>query len=146
MATAPDQLTTTERLKNRYRQLSKIFFFIAIVYSIWIAVLIIGIYILNLGSKWAALTLDQWMYTAIGILTGMIILELLFILHYTITTRKKEKPQPVVVQGKHVHSFTIPVGAKGGLFSKTYVLIDEDNILHLRYQMIPPNDLWGKQQ
>jgi hypothetical protein len=36
--------------------------------------------------------------------------------------------------------------AKGGIFSKTYIIIDEDRVLNIRYQMIPPNDLWGQQQ
>jgi membrane protein YdbS with pleckstrin-like domain len=146
---AAEQPNNEEHLKSRYFKISKIFFLIAIIYSLWIAVLIMGVYFLRLGSKWAALTLEQWIYTAIGLLIGLIALEFIFILHYTVTTRKRqrrEKPQPVTMQGKQVHSFTLPVGAKGGIFSKTYIMIDEARILHLRYQMIQPNDLWGKKQ
>ena len=144
---AEEQIPNEEHLKSRYRKVSKIFFLIAIIYCLWIAVLIMGAYFLGLGSKWAVLTLEQWITTAIGLLIGIIALEFIFILHYTISYRKKqrrEKPQPVTMQGKQVHSLTLPIGAKGGIFSKTYIMIDEARVLHLRYQMIQPTDLWTK--
>jgi hypothetical protein len=50
------------------------------------------------------------------------------------------------IQGKQVHNYTVPLDAKGGIFSKTFILIDEDSILNVRYQMIPSDDLWGNKQ
>ena len=57
---------------------------------------------------------------------------------------EKEKSKPIFYKGKRIHTYTLPIGSKGGLFSKTYVRIDEKNILNLRFQMISPNDLWQK--
>jgi len=81
------------------------------------------------------------------LVTFFIILELLAIFHYLLAKRGKKKaeaPQPVSMKGKQVHIFTLPMGAKGGVYSKTFIKIDEINVLNLRYQIIPPNDLWQK--
>jgi hypothetical protein len=55
-----------------------------------------------------------------------------------------EKPKSLYLRGKKLHVYTLPEGSKGGVFSKTYVKIDEENILTLRYQMIMPEELWGE--
>lgn len=138
-----------EKLKRRFLKASKILLLLAIIYILWIAVLIIGIYFLKLGSKWAILTIEQWIYSAIALFSFIIVLDIVFLLSNVVSRRKQvtqEKPQRVVLHGKQVHSYTIPIGAKGGIFSKTYIMIDETRVLNLRYQMILPNDLWGKKQ
>jgi len=139
-----------ERQKQRLVKASKIFFFITVLYCLWIAIVIIGVYFLKLGNKWAILTMDQWILSAIALISIAIGLEVVLLLHFLLSQRKllppKKKTQKEYVQGKEVHSFTIPIDAKGGIFSKTYILIDENRVLNLRYQMIPPNDLWGQQQ
>jgi hypothetical protein len=149
MATT-DPTTQEEKLKQRYLKISKIFLLITLIFSLWIVVVIIGFYNLEFAPKWAALTIEQWILSAIVLISILICFEIIFILHYLSSKRKKVKPEPTrhpeYLQGKQVHNFTIPVGAKGGIFSKTYILIDENRVLHLRYQMIPPNDLWRKQQ
>lgn len=138
-----------EKLKRRYLKALKVFLLLAIIYTLWIAVLIIGIYFLKLGSKFAILTIDQWIYSAIALLSIIIVLDIIFLLRYVASRKKQitqEKPQHVFLHGKQVHSYTLPVGAKGGIFSKTYIMIDETRVLNLRYQMIQPNILWGKKQ
>ena len=115
----------------------------------WIAIFIIGTYFLGLGSNWAVLSIDSWILSSIILFAVFIGLELLFLFHYTASKRvhtQKEKPQMLYLKGKRVHNYTLPFGAKGGIFSKTYIMIDDGSVLSLRYQMIPPNDLWGKKQ
>jgi hypothetical protein len=145
----PDLIEVEERLKQRYLKVSKIFLLLTIIYTVWVIITILGVYILGFNFKWAAFTIGQWILSAIVLISILIALELLFILHYWISKRRKAKPepqgQPTYIQGKQVLNYTLPFGAKGGIFSKTYILIDENRVLHLRYQMIPPNDLWRKQ-
>jgi hypothetical protein len=138
-----------EKLKRRYRRTTKILLLLAIIYALWIAIFIIGTYFLGLGSTWAVLSMDIWILSSIVLFAVFIGLELLFLSHYTASKRKhtqKEKPQMLYLKGKRVHNYTLPFSAKGGIFSKTYIMIDEGSVLSLRYQMIPPNDLWGKKQ
>jgi len=147
---APDDtIEQEEKLKLRYLKFSKIFLLITLIYILWIAIVILGIYTLGLGPRWAGLSSSQWILSAIGLISVLLGLQVVFILHFLFTKRKKKIPaenqQPQFVQGKQVHNYTLPIGAKGGVFSKTYVLIDDDRVLRLRYQMIPPQDLWEKQ-
>ena len=136
-----------ERLKRRYRRASKVLLLLAVMYALWIALLIMGTYFLGWGSNWAVLSMDDWILSSIILFGVFIAFELLFLLHYSSAKRKhvqQEKPQLLYLKGKRVHSYTRPSGAKGGIFSKTYIMVDETNVLNLRYQMIPPNELWGK--
>jgi hypothetical protein len=139
-----------EKLKRRYLKASKLLFLFTVLYSLWIALVIMGVFFLQLRNKWAVLTLEQWILSAILLLGVVIGLEIIFILHNTLLRKKQvqaEQPQQqVYLQGKKVNRYTIPEGAKGGIFSKTFIMIDETRVLNLRYQMIPPNDLWKQKQ
>jgi hypothetical protein len=147
-ATEPPQ--DEERQKQLFLKASKIFFLITVLYCLWIAIVIIGVYFLKLGNKWAILTIDQWILSAIALISIAIGLEIVLLLHFLLSRRKllppKKQTQKEYLQGKEVHSFTIPIDAKGGIFSKTYILIDENRVLNLRYQMIPPTELWRHPQ
>ncbi len=141
-----------ESQKQRLLKTTKFFFLFAVLYCLWIVILIMGVYFLELGNKWAVLTMEQWILSAIALISIAIGLEVVLLLQYMLSRRKRLEPlkpkkqkQKEYIQGKQVHSYTIPLDSKGGIFSKTYVLIDEDRVLNLRYQMIPPNDLWGQQ-
>jgi len=140
-----------ESQKQRLLKVTKFFFLITVLYTLWIAVIIMGVYFLDLGNKWAILTMEQWILSAIALISIAIGLEVVLLIQYTLSSKKQLQPlepkkQKEFIQGKHVHRYTIPYDAKGGIFSKTFILIDEKRVLNIRYQMIPPNDLWGQQQ
>ncbi|MBP1662055.1 MAG: hypothetical protein H6P94_304 [Thermoplasmatales archaeon] len=148
---ATEQTWSEEQQRQRLLKAMKFFFLITILYSLWITLVIMGVYYLHLGNQWAYLSMEQWILTAIGLISIAIGVECVLLLQYILTKRKTQEPaepkkQKEYIQGKQVHSITIPMDAKGGIFSKTYILIDEDRVLNIRYQMIPPNDLWGQQQ
>jgi len=149
MTTAEPILDEGE-LKRRYLKASKLLFLITVLYSFWVALVIMGVYFLQLGIKWAVFTIEQWVLSAIILISVVIAIEIIFLLHNTLTTKKHvQAGQPqllVYLHGKQVHSYTIPSGAKGGIFSKTFIMIDETRVLNLRYQMILPNDLWKQKQ
>jgi len=148
--TPTESVWSEEKEKQRLLKVSKLFFLFIIIYSLWIALLIIGIYYLQLGEKWAILTVEQWILSAIVLISIAICLEIILILYFVLSKKKqlqfKKQDQPTVLDGKLVHNFTVPNNAKGGIFSKTYILIDEKGVLNLRYQMIPPSDLWEHKQ
>jgi hypothetical protein len=140
--TSTEPIRDEEKEKQRLLKASKLLFLFIIIYSLWIALLIIGIYYLQLGEKWAILPLEQWILSAIVLISIAICLEIILVLYFVLSNKKQLKKQPTLLDGKLVHNYTIPIDAKGGIFSKTYILIDEKRILNLRYQMIPPSDLW----
>jgi len=145
-----EPLGDEEKQKQRLLKVSKFFFLLIVLYSLWIAVIIMGVYFLQLGIKWAILPMEQWILSAIALISIAIGLEVVLLIQYILSRKKQLQPkkqkQPENIQGKQVHNYTIPVDAKGGIFSKTYILIDENRVLNLRYQMIPPNHLWGQKQ
>jgi preprotein translocase subunit YajC len=76
----------------------------------------------------------------------LIVIEAIF---WVILTKKKGKQLTAFqnsieenVDGKKVIAFTNPEDAQGGIFSKTYIKIDDTYVLRLRELMIPPEDLW----
>jgi len=148
--TTEEPIWDEEKLKRRYLKASKLLFLFTILYSLWVALVIMGAYFLQLENKWAVFTIGQWILSAIILISVVIAIEIFFLLHNTLLRKKQvqaEQPQqPVYLQGKQVNSYTIPQGAKGGIFSKTFIMIDETRVLNLRYQMIPPNDLWKQKQ
>jgi len=148
--TAAEPIWDEEKLKRRYLKASKLLFLFTVLYCLWIALVIMGAFFLQLGNKWAVLTLEQWILSAILLLGVVIGLEIIFLLHNTLLRKKQvqaEQPQQqVYLQGKKVNIYTIPAGAKGGIFSKTFIMIDKTRVLNLRFQMIPQNDLWKQKQ
>ncbi len=138
-----------ESLKNLYLKFSKIILLLVIIYSIWIAIIITGVYFIGSGNKWAVLTMDQWIISSVVLFSIFVVLEVLFFIHYFIVKRKRiesEKPKTLFYKGKKLYVFTLPIGSKGGIYSKTYINIDDANVLNLRYQMIPPNEMLNENQ
>jgi hypothetical protein len=143
--------SSEERRQKRYLRISKLILLFAVIYSLWIAIVIIGTFQLALGVSWAAFTLEQWILSAIALFIIFIIIEILFVIHLSLKKPRKRETKKVAtpaqfIKGKHVHTFTIPFDARGGIFSKTYIIIDDRSVLNLRYQITPPNELWGKKE
>lgn len=139
-----------EKQKNRMLKTTKIIFLLTVLYSTWVALVFIGTYFLKLGYNWAGLSLEQWILSAILLIALFLGVELILLLNYLLPRLKRqraEKPsKKEYIQGKRVYRYTIPLNAYGGIFSKTYILIDENRVLNLRYQMIPPDDLWRQKK
>lgn len=138
-----------EFLKNYYLKLSKFILLLVIIYSIWIGIIIIGVYFVGSGNRWAIFSMDQWIISSVGLFSIFVVLEILFFIHYFMVKTKRiksEKPKTLFFKGKKLHIFTLPLGSKGGIYSKTYIDIDNANILNLRYQMIPQNEILEQNQ
>lgn len=137
------------KLRRRYSRMFKFFLVFAFMSIIWIVIVALGIFIWEKGHTWALLTLDKWIYAWLGLILIFIVLELIFYFHYVIVRNrriKEDKPKTEFYYGKRLHVFTHPEGMEGGIFSKTYIHIDKNNVLRLRTLMIPPGELWIKKE
>lgn len=137
-----------ENLKRRYLRFSRFILLLAICCSLWITILLLGTYYWGYGNKWAFLSLNEWIYSIIGVIVLFILLEFFFIFHHFKVRRylMGYHLKPRYFQGKRLYHYTIPKDAKGGIFSKTFVAVDEQTIITFRYQMIPSQDLWGSKK
>ena len=137
------------KLRIRYSRMFKVFLIIAFLSIVWIAAVALGIFIWEKGPDWALLTLDNWILICLGLILVFIVLELFFYFHYIQVRNRRveeEKPKTEFFHGKRLYIYTHPKGLEGGIFSKTYIAIDEDSVLRLRSLMIPPGELWSKKE
>ena len=136
-----------DKLRNKYSMYAKLLFLIAIILFVWVVIVFLGASVLDYGYNWAGLSLDAWIIAVSVIILVFIVIEFLFLSRFSSVKNKLMelgKPKIEFVDGKRVHIFTHPKGMEGGIFSKTYVEVDEHNVLRLRTLMIPPEELWGK--
>lgn len=135
------------RLRYRYSVLSKVFLLLGFLLLVWDVVVFIGAKFLDYGYRWAFISLENWIIITTTIIVIMVFLIIIFFVHFSFVKKKLSQaklPKIEYIDNKRVHVFTYPEGAEGGVFSKTYIEIDENNILRLRTLMIPPEELWGK--
>lgn len=134
-----------DKLRVKYSRLSKVLLLFAILASIWVYLIYLVIVVWDKSYSWALFNLDIWVYLAIIGVVVFIFINIVIYLHFNSVYKRRleiQKPKPEYIDGKRIHVFTIPSGIEGGVFSKTYIKIDEHNILRLRSLMIPPEDLW----
>jgi len=139
--------TPPKKNQRIYSKLSKVIFFTTLVFILWMIVVILGIYYLNWGYRWSGLNLFEWCIIGCVFFTLCIIIQL-YILLKTKRYVQEYAPQPVEqsglsFKGKQLYSYTYPSNAKGGFFSKTYILLDENTIIQIRTQILKPEQLWG---
>lgn len=133
------------KLSSRYLMLFRLFIIVIILLIILIVISAIGIIFLGLGTNWIIFRFEGWII-GLSLLIGLFIfLEMIFYLHFFLIRRKKinlEKPKPEYINGKKVYDITFPRGTDGGVYSKTYIEIDNQNILRIKNLMIPPDELF----
>jgi len=122
---------------------------LTVVLVVWFFILLAGVYIWGYTGDWAFLSLNNWILILSGLIVFFIILNIF--LNYRLKTFdekriEEEKPRPEFMKGRKVHEYTFPKQSEGGIFSKTYISIDEHNVLRLRILMIKPDELWRKKE
>ena len=137
-----------KKQKNKYNTLSIILLLISFLLLLWIIIVIIGIGLIEMEHNWAFLSVEYWIYSWMTITIIFIILDI--IIYLKMSSKEIEIPEfneiskPEYIQGKRVFVYTHPKEIKGGIFSKTYINIDDENVLRLRTLMLPPGELWSK--
>ena len=137
-----------KKLISRYSMISKFLILLTFIFVLWFLILLMGIYIWNYESDWAIIGFKNWTLIMSVLISIFILLNIGLYLHFKSIDKKRikeEKPKPEFIKGKRVHIYTYPDDSKGGIFSKTYIPIDENNVLRLRLLMIKPDELWGKE-
>ena len=144
-----DMRTLEKGLSELYSRISMILILLTIILIVWFLILLAGVYIWDYSGDWAFLSLNSW----ILLLSVLIVIFILinFVLYYRLKSFDKkrieeEKPKPEFIKGRKVHEYTFPKHSEGGIFSRTYVSIDEHNVLRLRILMIKPDELWRKKE
>ena len=135
------------KTRAKYTNLTKLLFLIGIVLIIWVFVVFAGVFLWGFDATWAGIGFDIWVYIFAIIAGIFILLEILFYYRYLGLRNKVveiKKPKVEYLEGKRVYVYTHPKGVEGGVFSKTYVQMDEHNILRLRSLMVSPGELWKK--
>ena len=134
-----------DKLRKRYSSLSKLFLILGFLLVLWVIIVFIVARVLFYGYDWALLSLENWILIVSVAIIIFIVLIIVFYIHFYLTIKKLKEtktPKKEYVAGKKVHIFTFPQGTEGGIFSKTYIEIDNQNILRLRTLMIDPEELW----
>ena len=137
------------KLQKRYTILSILFLLLGIILFSWVVMVYSGILFLDYGQNWAVLTLEEWVIVASIMIAIFIIIQLILYKRFSVAkykTKAADKPDHDFIDDKRVINYTYPKGMEGGIFSKTYLNIDEKTILRLRTLMIPPEDLWGEKK
>jgi hypothetical protein len=133
-----------KKISARYRWFFRQFFFISIILISLVVIAAIGIVYLGLGTNWFLFNFEGWIFGVLLAIGLFVLLEILFFLHFFFYRRKRlrlEQPQPEYIDGKIIIDITFPKGIDGGVFSKTYIEIDNNSILRLRNLMIPPDEI-----
>jgi hypothetical protein len=141
-------INNEEEQNSRYFNFLLIFITVSLLLLVWIIIVVAGIIIFEFDPKWALLSLDTWIYTAGVFILFFIFLELMLYFGYNNGNNiiEEEKPNQKNIYDKKLYVYTYPKEAKGGIFSKTYILINENSVLNLRCLMISPGKLWDEKE
>ncbi len=129
--------------------LPKLFLILTVVFIMWIVILISGPLFGVLDPDWAGLSSSLWVLLISVLIGAFIVIDI--ILYATPIINKEEilisSMQPVEFpeiekrNGKTVYEYTHPSGTHGGVFSKTYLQIDDQTVIRIRNQMIKKEQL-----
>ena len=120
---------------------------LAVIVASWVGIVVIGVFYLGMANDWAGLSMEHWLLFGIGLLVIFIMITL--IIHLLPIIQKmmienKIRKKPVLYKGKKVYEFTFPRGSDGGIYTRTYISVDDKDIINFRYQMVGSDELWKK--
>ena len=127
-----------------FKIISRLFIFLSIVFLLWIIIVTAGIIINEMDPFWAYLSLENWTLLSIILIIIFAIIEIIYyyyIINYSDKIIEFEEVEPETIHGKKVYVYTNPKNARGGVFSKTYIQINNDSVLRIRNQIIPPEEI-----
>lgn len=128
--------------------LPKLFLIISIILLMWIVIVLSGVSVLELDPDWAGLSLSSWLLVISVLFGAFIVIDIFMYVSPSLFTKENIKEfidaedSDEYLDGKKVYEYTYPKHTKGGIFSKTYIKIDDNTLLRVRNQMIQAKDLW----
>ena len=140
-----EMLNLEMKISARYRWLFRLFQLITILLISLVIIAAVGIVFLGLGTNWFLFNFEGWIFGVSLVIGVFVLLEILFFLHFffiSIKRIKLGKPKPEYIDGKKIIDITFPEGTDGGVYSKTFIEIDNNNVLRLKNLMIPPDEIF----
>lgn len=109
----------------------------------WIVLILSGELFLEGSLNWTVFPLSTWLL-AISIIFGIFIIidTILYaypkqIIYAETFSETHRMPSLVdIKEGKEIYDYKFPKNVVGGLFSKTFIPIDDKTVLRLRHQLI----------
>ncbi|HEC95007.1 MAG TPA: hypothetical protein ENI45_03470 [Thermoplasmatales archaeon] len=141
-----------ERMKKRRITASKVLLAVSIIYFVTLLLIILTIYYIGIGYAWTQrlqISLPTLAVTGCIMYSLFIIIILLLYITYYVERKRVEeleKPKPLYYKGKRLLVYTYPEGVRGGIFSRTILPVDDNTVVNLRFQMVKPEELWGKKE
>ena len=127
-----------------FKKISGLFIFLSIILLLWVIIVAAGSIIMDMDTYWAYLSLENWALFASITIFLFAIIEIIYyfyLIKYSDKIVEFLEIGPETLHGKNIHDFTFPRNAKGGVFSKTYIQINKEDVVRIRNQMIPPEKL-----
>ena len=143
----------SESSMKKYIVLPKLFLILTVIFIMWIVVLLSGPLFGVFDPHWTGLSPSLWMILISILIAVFIIIDIILYAtphffisgsYYDLSYDPVEFPEIEQRNGKQVYEYTYPVGAKGGVFSKTYIQIDDQTVVRVRNQMISKEKIWNK--
>ena len=137
-----------ELMGKRRRTALKILISISMILLLIVSLILFLVYYVKIGSAllhYLPLPLSSLIEAISLVLAIFIVITILLYLDFRIRKRWLEeslKPKPTFYKGKRLYVFTYPQGAKGGVFARTFIDIDDKTVINLRCQIIKPQEIW----
>ena len=151
MMHAEESSKPQSKLINSLILLPKLFLILTVIFIMWIVILLSGPLFGVLEPDWAGISSSIWMIIISGLIGIFIVIDIVLYATPMITKNQSMFSQTPTVEfpeiekrnGKTVYEYTYPSGKLGGVFSKTYITIDDETIIRVRNQMISKEQLWN---
>jgi len=144
----PQPMDREEVFKFKAKKWTRIILIIALLYLIWMVIVFSTIFVLGFSYTWSILTFDTWIMIGIVLYSILITMELVIILYYFYLKREKKLKAPIFEEveekEKNIITYTYPKDVEGGVFSSSYVDVDENTTLRLRTLLVRACILCGK--
>ena len=146
-------MSQSKKMMRNLLLLPKVFLILTVVFIMWVFILLSAPMFGVFEPDWAGLSPSLWLIILSVLIGVFIVIDIILYAtpsFYVSTSVSDAIAQPVEFpeveqrMGKDVYEFTYPVGSKGGVFSKTYVQIQDNAIIRVRNQMIKKDDVWKK--
>ena len=113
----------------------------------WIVIVLSGVSVLDFDPDWAGLSLSMWLLVISGLFGAFIIIDIFMYVSPSLFVKGTlqefaEESTTEYLDGMKVYEYTHPKDKKGGIFSKTYIKINDGTLIRVRNQMIPAESLW----
>lgn len=128
--------------------LPKLFLVISIILLMWIVILMSGISMLDYEPDWAGLSLSTWLLVISGLFAVFIIIDIVMYISPQLFIKGNVQEfisyesSEEYLDGMKVYEYTYPEEKKGGIFSKTYIKINDSTLLRVRNQILSADILW----